>query len=429
MEKIEIFGEFVFEASERKPAGSVLYQEHLKSVAKSPIAEFAGYLMPLWYSSISAEHEAVRRAAGLFDCTHMGVLEVAGTGASEFLNAVTTNDVNKLKASGAQYSYILDAAGNVLDDIIIYRRAEDKFMVVVNAANELKIKAYFEGLKNDEVVIDADNPGKRLEYKPVIRDMKATNAGGDCRVDIALQGPASVDVLSGLIKKSETQEVIANLRPFHLLEDRVGDIDCIISRTGYTGAEIGFEFFVHLEKAAELWNKLLENGRGVGLQPCGLGARDSLRIEAGLPLYGHELAGAFNISPFEAGYGWSVKLEKGFFIGKAAMEKRAKTYDMKIQRVELPGTKGIRPVRQNDGVLNKYGKCIGFCLSSAKAGERQFALVYTQKDAIKENATVGIYYLARSQSQMRKGRYRSVQKGQNLKADIVGTVVSRFAKF
>jgi glycine cleavage system T protein len=429
LKQSKLSDKFVFEAPPAEPVGSVLYQEHLKLIDKSRIAAFAGYLMPLWYSSITAEHNAVRQAAGLFDCTHMGVLEVAGPDAAEFLNFVTTNEVNNLTVGKTQYSYILDAVGNVLDDIITYRRGEDKFMVVVNAANENKIKAYLRGLENDELLVDADEPTRKLEYKPAVRDMKDTNTGSDCRVDIALQGPMAANILLSLLKNTEDRQHIENLKPFSFIETPVDGIDCIVSRTGYTGAKIGFELFVHPEKAPQLWDRLLQNGKSSGLLPCGLGARDSLRIEAGLPLYGHELAGPFNISPFEAGYGWAVKLEKDFFIGKSAMERTAGKYDMKVVRIELPGAKGIRPVRQNDGVLNSDGECIGWVLSGAKAGEKQVALVYVVSKSLQENNAVGIYYLARSQSQIQQGRYKTVEKGQTLEADITGKVVSRFAKF
>jgi len=309
-------GEFFFKNNEKAAIGSVLYEQHLKLIEKNRLAEFAGYLMPLWFSSISAEHNAVRESAGLFDCTHMGVLEFAGENAGDFLNTVATNDIGRLKIGSAQYSYVLDAAGNVLDDIIIYRRLQDKFMVVVNAANEPKIKAYLKALQNNEAVLDVENPTRKLGYKPVIRDMRDTGGGSDCRVDIALQGPVSMDLLLSIIRQKDSKERLRNLKSFQLIEIELEGIDCIISRTGYTGAKVCYELFVHPEKAAELWELLLEKGEPLGAVPCGLGARDSLRIEAGLPLYGHELAGEFNISPFEAGYGWAVKLEKDFFIGR-----------------------------------------------------------------------------------------------------------------
>ncbi len=163
--------------------------------------------------------------------------------------------------------------------------------------------------------------------------------------------------------------------------------------------------------------------------PCGLGARDSLRIEAGLPLYGHELAGDFNISPFEAGYGWAVKLDKEFFIGKSAMAAKAASYDMEVVRIELPGEKGVRPVRGGDGVLEKNGKCIGSVLSCAKAAEKQIALAYVSKGAIEEADVVGVYYVARNQRQIDQGRKEKIEIEETLEADISGKVVSRFEKF
>jgi glycine cleavage system T protein len=410
-------GTFIFEAKAKPPAGSVLYEEHLKLTNKSHIAEFAGYLMPLWYSSIRAEHEAVRQKAGVFDCTHMGILDIGGKTTESFLNAITTNDVAALQIGSAQYSYILDAAGNVLDDIIVYKRGDEKFMVVVNAANEPKIKAYLSALQQGK----ASTEGRQIKFAE-IRDMRDTNAGSDCRVDIALQGPESLKVLNKIdLTVSKQAE---SLKSFTFFEIKFAGIDCIISRTGYTGAKTGFEIFVHPQSAAKLWNLLIE----AGTIPCGLGARDSLRVEAGLPLYGHELDGSFNISPFEAGYGWAVKLNKEFFIGKQAVEKISKSYEMKVARLELPGEKGIRPVRQNDGVIID-GKCVGWVLSSAGAGNRQIAIVYVEKDKVMEETPAGMYYLARNEGQKNKGKKESVKRGEQLEPDIAGKIVSRFEKF
>ncbi len=410
-------GTFIFEAKEGQPVGSALYHEHLKLTNKSHIAEFAGYLMPLWYSSISAEHAAVRQKAGVFDCTHMGNLEVAGKNAETFLNAITTNNVAALQTGSAQYSYILDAAGNVLDDIIIYKRDAEKFMVVVNAANEPKIKAYLSALQQG----NASTEGKQIKFAE-IRDMRDLKSGSDCRVDIALQGPESAYVL-GKIDLAVSKQA-QSLKSFAFFETNIAGIDCIISTTGYTGAKTSFEIFLHPESAAKLWNLLIE----AGAVPCGLGARDSLRVEAGLPLYGHELDGPFNISPFEAGYGWAVKLNKEFFIGKAAVEKTAKNYEMKVVRIELPGEKGIRPVRQNDSVIIN-GKCVGWVLSGAGAGNRQIAIVYAEKDKAVEGTSVGVYYLARNEGQKNKGKKESVKRGEQLEPDIAGKIVSRFEKF
>ena len=422
-------GQFVFEPTPAEPIGSVLYDEHLKLTSKSRMSPFAGYVMPLWYSSIAAEHQAVREAAGLFDCTHMGVLEVSGRQAAPFLNAVATNDIDRLKVGRAQYSYVLDAAGNVLDDIIVYRRDDTDFMVVVNAANEPKIKAYFDSLLHGRAVVDAADPARKLEYAPNIRDMRHPARGKDCRVDLALQGPASSKVLAKLSTDPDTPARLADMKGFAFFEDRLGGVECLISTTGYTGAGVSFELFVHPEQAPRLWNRILEAGQSRGVLPCGLGARDSLRIEAGLPLYGHELAGPFNISPFEAGYGWAVKLDKEFFIGRTEMARIAESYDMQVARIELPATKGIRPVRPGDPVLSDRGACIGWILSSAKADEKQIALVYMERDESAVGSNVGVYYLARSPSQIQQGRCERMDKGQKAQADLTGTVVGRFAKF
>ena len=421
-------GHFAFNQVDSPAVGSVLHEQHLKLTSRLHMNPFCGYIMPLWYSAIATEHHAVRQAAGLFDCTHMGMLDVSGPDAPDFLDYVTTNKITDLGVGNARYSYILDAAGNILDDIIIYRRAGERFMVVVNAANEPKIKAYFKALLNDEFPVDAEDIKRKLPYKPDISDMRDTSRSRDCRIDIALQGPRSLDIVSALTD-AQAAEKIAAMRPFHFVQATLGEIDCIIARTGYTGSKIGFELFVHPDNAPRLWEMMLQKCRQYGLVPCGLGARDSLRIEAGLPLYGHELAGQFNISPFEAGYGWAVKLDKEFFIGKKPMEQIAKKYDMEVARVELPGEKGIRPVRQNDAVLNGIGDCIGWVLSCAKIEEKQIALVYLSREDAQQGNPVGLYYLARSRGQLEQGRKDSVEKAEHVSPDLAGIVLSRFEKF
>jgi glycine cleavage system T protein len=399
---------------------TVLYEKHLYLAQKSHIAEFAGYLMPLWYSSIAKEHDAVRTHAGLFDVSHMGVLQFEGPDSEAFLNIVSTNDVAGLSVNQAQYSYILDSNGDVLDDIIVYRLDNKKYMVVVNAANELKIKAYLQSLLKDTTLL------KRIGEVEFV-DLR-TQANGRGRVNIALQGPASKDVLFAMLDYASYGSNLAGLKNFHLLQTSVAGFDVIIARTGYTGAKIGFELFVSPENAGFLWDSILEIGRRFGVEPCGLGARDSLRVEAGLPLYGHELAGEYKISPFEAGYGWAVKLGKDFFVGKDAMAKKAAEYAMEIVRLELPGQKGIRPIRQNDGVLDSGGRCVGWVTSCAGVGQSQIAIAYVMRGVLKEAQSVGVYYLARSQGQIQQGKKERVEKMEILSADLSGRVVSRFTK-
>ena len=425
-------GQFVFEPRAVEPGPSVLYDEHVKRTSKSHISAFAGYLMPLWYSSIAEEHRAVRERSGLFDCTHMGVLEVSGDDAAAFLDVVTTNHISSMNIGRARYGYILDAAGNVLDDIIVYRRGEDNFMVVVNAANEPKIKFYLHELMEGNAVVDIEGSAwaERLPTLDVaVSDMRDPNRPEDRRVDLALQGPASIDTLAKLTDDRSMMNRIAALKSFALVEERLAGIECLICRTGYTGSSVGFELFVDPGEAPRLWNLLLDAGGPLGVLPCGLGARDSLRIEAGLPLYGHELDGKFNISPFEAGYGWAVKLDKEFFIGKAAMQRIAATYSMEVARIEWPGAKGVRPVRQDDPVLNGRGECVGWVLSSAKVEDKQYSLAYVNRDMTREGTSLGIYYLARSPAHVQQGRKERVEKRMKLEADLAGTVSVRFAKF
>jgi glycine cleavage system T protein len=425
-------GAFVFEERAAEPGPSVLYNEHVKLTGKSHIAAFAGYLMPLWYSSIAEEHRAVRERAGLFDCTHMGVLEVSGPEAAEFLNLVTTNEVPSLKTGRARYGYILDAAGNVLDDIIIYRRGETNFMVVVNAANEAKIRFYLHELREGRAAVDTEDPARSTKLRHLrvaVWDMRDPSRPKDRRVDIALQGPAAIDTLAKLTDEAAVRERISALKSFAFTEERLAGIDCLICRTGYTGSTTGVELFADPAQTPRLWNLILEAGKPLGVLPCGLGSRDSLRIEAGLPLYGHELDGKFDISPFEAGYGWAVKLDKEFFIGKAAVQHVAETYDREAARIELPATRGVRPIRQDDPILDSRGRCVGWVLSAAKVEEKQYALSYVMRQAAREGTKVGAYYLARSPSQVEQGRIEAAEKGQKLTADLAGTVVSRFAKF
>jgi glycine cleavage system T protein len=419
--------EFVFEPPSRDPVGSLLYQEHIKRTAACHMAPFAGYVMPLWFSSISEEHKAVRRTAGLFDCTHIGVLGLTGPDALGFLQTVTTNDVSRLEMGQAQYSYVLDAAGCILDDVIVYRRGPQDFLLVVNASNETKIRAYFDGLLNDRLVIDLDRPDRDLSFKPTIQDLRDPARGEQGMVDIALQGPRSLEILEGLVDSGTL--FLAQMKSFRFIETTVQKVPCIVARTGYTGALVGFELLVPPTQVSPLWNVLLEKGGPMGLLPCGLGARDSLRIEAGLPLYGHELAGQFDISPFQAGYGWAVKLDKDFFVGKPGMEKASGAVSMRVARLQMPGGKGIRPIRPSDAVLDGKGRCVGWVLSCAGAGEDQFALAYGETADIGEGDPVGIYYLARNPGQIKQGKRQAVAKGETLQPDLSGRKVARFARF
>jgi aminomethyltransferase len=259
------------------------------------IIPFAGWLMPVQYSGILDEHRTVRTAAGLFDLGHMGQVRVSGPGALDYLQHVTTNDVSALEPGKAQYSLLPNETGGVIDDIIIYRLpAEPGYLVVVNAANRAKDVAWLQAQRSARSDLDVD-----------VEDI--SNSLGM----IAIQGPNAEAIVETL-----TDADLSSLGGFECMRAGIASIPALVARTGYTG-EDGFEFYVPQERTVELWDALLDAGRPFGLAPVGLGARDTLRLEARMPLYGNELGE--DISPFEAGLGWAVKLDKGPFIGREAM--------------------------------------------------------------------------------------------------------------
>lgn len=256
------------------------------------LVPFAGWLMPVQYTGIIDEHRAVRTTAGLFDLGHMGQVNFYGPDAAAFLQAITTNDVNALEPGKAQYSLLPNEQGGIIDDIIVYRwLSGDGYFVVINAANSEKDLAWFHQQR-----------AVRPELDVTVEDVS------DSRGMIAIQGPLSQAIVQRL-----TDYDLAKLAYFHWDEATVAGIPMLLARTGYTG-EDGFEFYPDIERTGELWDALLDAGAEDGLVPVGLGARDTLRLEARMPLYGNELSD--EISPLEAGLGWAVKLDKGDFIGR-----------------------------------------------------------------------------------------------------------------
>jgi glycine hydroxymethyltransferase len=345
----------------------------------------------------------------------MAVLKIAGKNARDFLNVLTTNDVSMLKAGKAQYSYILNPASDIIDDVIVYCMGIDNFMMVANAANEQKVKDWIAKVRTEKILIDS-------KWQFQVEDLKDSSLP-DARVDVALQGPASAECLKNIFSVETSK-----LKPLTFTQAKAKGLDVIISATGYTGAKVSFELFVHPTKATMLWDIVLEKGKSLGVVPCGLGARDSLRIEAGLPLYGHELAGEFNISPFQAGYSWAVKLQKENFIGKSEVMKKAADFQAEVARLKFDGSKGIRPIRQFDGIVNA-GECIGHVLSCAKVNDEQIVLALIKKKYNITGSRTGVYYLARNQGHIQQGRKERVKTGDSLTVDLVGKVVERFEKF
>jgi len=340
-----------------------LFQIHRDSGAK--IIPFAGWEMPVWYTSVAEEHLATRTAAGLFDVSHMGVYQVEGYGALPFLDSVCANDIGTIELGDSTYTHFLDPHANVLDDLLVYRRDKNVYLVVVNASNDDKNWAWLNAVKNGEILVDTYHPSAVVYGRNcILRNLRDPREGADKRVDIALQGPKSSEILLSLGADTETRKKIMNLKRTHLCEVSLGNFDLIVSRTGYTGEKWSYELFVHPDKAAELWGVIIKAGEPKGLKPCGLGARDSLRTEAGLPLYGHEMGGELNLGVAEAGFGSYVKPYKPWFIGRDAFIKRESERKAEVVRFRF-NEKGVRMAHYGDPVIDRKGRVIGAVTSCA----------------------------------------------------------------
>ncbi|MBI3267938.1 MAG: serine hydroxymethyltransferase, partial [Planctomycetes bacterium] len=367
-----------------------LYDEHVKLTKKKLLIPFGGWSMPVWYSSIGEEHEAVRRRCGLFDIAHMGVFDVAGEHAARFLDLVTTNFATRLRVGHAHYSYVLDPNGSVLDDIYVYRREAERFMVVVNASNAEKIWSWWNAVNARQVVIDREAPWKELDGVARLRDLKDPSSGKDKKVDFALQGPLSLQVLQRAADDDKARGAVAALSRSEFVETVLSGIRVLVSRTGYTGEPLGYELYVNPDEGPALWNLLLDKGRDLGLVATGLGARDSTRTEAGFPLYGHDLAGKWDVNPMEAGYGGFVKRHKPFFIGKRANAEREASRTMEVIRFRV-NDKGVKAVKPGDPVVNRKGMVIGSVTSSTLVAGHQLGLACVEKAYAKVGATIGIF--------------------------------------
>lgn len=270
-----------------------LYDTHVKYGGK--MVPFAGYLLPVQYETgVIAEHMAVRTKCGLFDVSHMGEIICKGPDALKNLNMLLTNDYTSMAAGQARYSPMCNETGGVVDDLIVYKVRDNCFFIVVNASNKDKDYEWMKSRQFGDVVFS------------------------DCSDDVAqlaLQGPKAVEIL----RKLTEEEFIPDKYYTCIFHCMAGGIKCMISRTGYTG-EDGVEIYLHPEDAPAMWEILMEAGRDEGLVPCGLGARDTLRLEASMPLYGHEMDDT--ISPKEAGLGIFVKMDKEDFIGRQAILDR-----------------------------------------------------------------------------------------------------------
>lgn len=309
-----------------------LYEEHLKAGAK--LIDFGGWEMPVQYAGVIEEHKTVRSKAGLFDVSHMGEVEVKGKEALAFIQYILTNDISRIHDNQIQYSPMCYPNGGIVDDLLVYRYNQEHFFIVVNASN-------------------ADKDFAWMQEKAVNYEVQLENRSPEF-AQLALQGPLTEKILQKL-----TPLDLSQIKYYWFTHGEVNGVSCLISRTGYTG-EDGFELYFAPDKAPEMWQKILEAGAKDGVQPIGLGARDTLRFEARLPLYGNELGP--DISPLEAGLGIFVKLDKENFIGKEALQaQKEKGVPRKLVGLEMIE----RGIARSHYPLHKEGKEIGLVTSGS----------------------------------------------------------------
>jgi len=311
-----------------------LYDEHVKLGAR--MVPFAGWEMPVQYRGVTEEHKAVRTAAGIFDVSHMGQLLLRGEHAAEVVNYLITNDAKKLVDGQALYTCACNESGGILDDLIVYRVEATSWLIVCNASNREKIVAHFRKY--------AEN---HCEFEDA----------SDRTAMIALQGPKALEIAA---LAGGDGPALAQLPNFHFRDAVLANVHTTVARTGYTG-EDGIELFCAPEHAAQVFRVLIDLGRAHGLEPAGLGARDTLRLEARLSLYGNDIDETTN--PIEAGLGWVVKLDKGDFIGRDALERvKREGPHRKLVGFEMTG-RGI--ARHGYPLLDSQGVKVGVCTSGS----------------------------------------------------------------
>ncbi len=388
---------------------------------------FGGWDMPVWYTSNSDEHHAVREAAGLFDVSHMGCWDVRGPEAAAFLNLVMVNDIYLIDVGGSQYSALFDLDGVPLDDLLVYRPAEEHYLVVVNASNNDKDWAWVNGVLSGEVMIDPQRPWVRWEAPEgsvILRDLRLPEVGDDQRHDLALQGPKAKDILLALGGNEADLAKVRTLPWAGITSVTLGGFDLIISRTGYTGERIAYELFVHPDRIVELWQTLLEVGEPHGLKPCGLAARDSLRIEAGLPLYGHEMAGPLHLTMGAAGFGTFPKFYKPFFVGREAYIASETKRSAVVVRFRVP-EKGQPMPQQLDPVVDDRGRVVGKVTSCSIDTEGYLlGQAYVRDDYTKVGTVLQTLVTPRREPKARE----ALKMGDRVPLPVTIEVVSRFPR-
>jgi glycine hydroxymethyltransferase len=307
---------------------------------------------------------------------------------------------------------------------MVYRRRADLFLLVVNAANEDKDWNWLNAVNERRVIIDRERPWLEVEAPATLRNLKDPTSDERQLRDLALQGPASLAILQACTDDPTIKAALARVRRTDLIETELSGIQIIASRTGYTGEDMGFELFVHPDYQVAFWNMLLEKGEPFGVKPCGLGARDSTRTEAGLPLYGHELAGPFDIDPIEAAFPGYVKFHKPFFIGRDALLARDLKRTREVIRWRM-NQKGVRRPNTGDPVVNKRGQVIGYVTSCSIDVEGYLlGLAIVNRRYTEEGTPIGIFVLptkARGEKQKTE-----LEMGDKVLLPVEATVLMRF---
>ena len=388
---------------------------------------FAGWEMPVQYTGVKEEHEATRQAAGLFDVSHMGVWELTGPTAAAFLDGVITNEASALRPGESAYAQILAPNARVIDDCYVYCRAPLRYLFVVNAGNDDKDWAWFTAVQRGEARVDPDRPWAKAPGRDgvTLRDLRRPEAGADQRVDLALQGPKARDVLLALGADPATARAVKALKRTQLCDAVIGGFDLIVARTGYTGELMGFELFVHPDRAVDLWQALLKAGEPLGVKPAGLAARDSLRTEAGLPLYGEEMAGALNLGVGDAGFESYVKTHKPWFIGRKDFLEQEKKRKAEVARFRFNKKSG-RMAHYLDPVVDEAGRVIGHVTSCSidtegfRLGQAYVELKYTAEGT-------PVYVFQSASDKPEKAR-KGLKAGEKVTLPEPATVLSRFPK-
>jgi glycine hydroxymethyltransferase len=320
---------------------------------------------------------------------------------------------------------LLDPDGNVIDDLLVYRRGPDRFLIVVNASNADKDWAWLNAVNNGEALLDRARPDLKVLRPATLRNLKDRASGQDMRVDLALQGPASLRILQSFTDDARLADRLGRVRKTGLIECELAGFDLVIARTGYTGEDIGYEIFVHPDRAVAFWETLIDAGKPFGLQPAGLAARDSTRTEAGLPLYGHELAGPYNISPAGARFAAYVKLHKPYFVGRDAYLEIEKTRTMEVARFRMNG-RGVRMPKTGDPAVNARGQAIGWVTSAAvDVNGIILGLAYVQSRYTKPGDSIGIFNLP-AKPVVEKENKASLQPGDKVALPDDATLLPRF---